>query len=270
MNNCHVIHLDETSSTNTFLASYTPSEPTDITIVTTDYQSAGRGQASNRWESERGKNLLFSILVTPDSLPATHLFALSEAIALSIREAIATTLISLGKTSTNNEHILCETVKWPNDIYIGDSKIAGILIENNLRGQYVHRSVIGCGVNINQSSFLFPSLVTTDSSTSNIPHPVSMRQLLGRDIDRQAVLDAVIAHFLRRYRGISNGQPDALAAIHAEYLDALYRRQGLHLFADAQGSFRAEIADVEPTGHLLLRDTSGHLRRYAFKEVSYC
>ena len=198
MNNCHVIHLTETSSTNTFLTSYTPSEPTDITIVTTDYQSAGRGQATNRWESERGKNLLFSILVTPDSLPATHLFALSEAIALSIREAIAATLISSSKASTNNEDILCETVKWPNDIYIGDSKIAGILIENNLRGQYVHRSVIGCGVNINQSSFLFPSLATTDLSASNIPHPVSMRQLLGHDIDGQAILPMPKDHSVQR------------------------------------------------------------------------
>lgn len=270
MNNCHVIHLTETASTNTFLASYTPPAPTDITIVTTDYQSAGRGQATNRWESERSKNLLFSILVTPDSLPANHLFALSEAIALGIRETIVTTLTSSAEASPLGDDARPVTVKWPNDIYIGDCKIAGILIENNLRGQYVNRSIIGCGVNINQSSFLFPSLAPHASSSSNIPHPVSLCQLLGRDIDRQAVLDAVIAHFLRRYRSISNGQPDALAAIHAEYLDALYRRQGLHLFADAQGSFRAEIAGVEPTGHLILRDTSGCLRRYAFKEVSYC
>ena len=86
------IELDETVSTNTFLATYRPAEPDTITVVTTEFQTAGRGQTGNSWESEKGKNLLFSILVQPKTLPATHVFLLSEAIALSIREAIADAL----------------------------------------------------------------------------------------------------------------------------------------------------------------------------------
>ena len=262
---CHVIHLEETVSTNTFLATYTPASPTEITIVTTDYQSAGRGQATNRWESERGKNLLFSILVTPGNLPATHLFALSEAIALSIHEAIAEVRTSSVQAPTYADEKWRGTVKWPNDIYVGDSKISGILIENSLRGQYVNRSIIGCGVNINQTDFLFPSLIPIPSALQSaqrgaphldnpqplaspqLPTPVSLRQLVGHDVDRQQVLDSIVDRFLHRYRTIHDGQPDTLAALHAEYLVALYRRQGFHAYTDAQGYCATRLANSAAT-----------------------
>lgn len=240
--NCHVIHLDETTSTNTYLASYTPPSPTEVTVVTAEHQSAGRGQTGNTWESERGVNLLFSIMVQPQSLPATSAFLLSEAIALSIREAVASFL---------TRHSSFISVKWPNDIYVGDRKIAGILIENTLCGQYVQRSIIGCGVNVNQQVF-----------HSDAPNPVSLYQLIGQNIDRQALLNDIITVFLRRYETLT-------LPLHTEYLAALYRRTGFHPYRDAHGLFLAEIVDVELTGHLLLRDESGHLRRYAFKEVEY-
>ncbi len=280
-----MIELDETTSTNTFLATYRPPTTKDITLVTAEYQSGGRGQAGNSWESERGQNLLFSLLLHPTFLPATHLFALSELIALSIRDAVAQVLTAPSSflpapassiPASVGDHSV--TVKWPNDVYVGDKKIAGILIENTLRGPFVDRCIIGCGVNVNQQRFL-----------SDAPNPVSLRQLVGCDLERSFVLEYIIDAFARRYDAITaslhrspltaslhslplTAHPSTLApapSVHSDYLAALYRRTGLHSYRDASGPFRAEIADVEPTGHLVLRDEAGHLRRYAFKEVEY-
>ncbi len=271
-----MIELDETTSTNTFLRDYRPLTPVAITLVTADHQTAGRGQAGHSWESERGQNLLFSLLVQPTLLPSAGVFVLSEAIALSIRGAICDQLRSAAIA-------LPVTVKWPNDIYVGDSKVAGILIENEFRGAHLARSIIGCGVNINQGRFAFASddrhpLEASDAAAldpahqdvpSTVPVPISLVQLKGTPTERRFVLEAIIDAFVRRYEAIQSGAPAALAAIHADYLAALYRREGRHAYRDAQGLFQAEINDVEPTGHLILRDTEGRLRRYAFKEVAY-
>lgn len=242
-----IIELEETASTNTYLASYEPTPSDPITVATTEYQTAGRGQGANTWESERSKNLLFSIMVHPTALPAAHAFALSEAIALSIREAI--------------QIPNAVTVKWPNDIYVGDCKIAGILIENVLQGQHIRRSIIGCGVDVNQEEWRFIN--------HQSPTPISFRQILGHKVERRKVLNTILDNFTRRYADIQCGHFDVL---HADYLAALYRRTGLHPYREPAPDapvFMAEIADVEPSGHLVLRDSDDHLRRYAFKEVMY-
>lgn len=274
-----MIELDETVSTNSFLRNYRPLQPVDITLVTAEYQTAGRGQGTNCWESERGKNLLFSLLVNPASLPAAQAFVLSEAIALSIREAIARFIREVIARFIREE----VTIKWPNDIYVGDCKIAGILIENTLQGSTVARSIIGCGVDVNQESFRFPLLnrqaslqaehptVNSESPIMNselsiVNTPISLRQLLGHDVERRFVLEAIIDDFTRRYELIQRG---TFAPITDDYRAALYRRTGFHPFRDAEGSFDAEIADVELSGHLILRRSDGRLSRYAFKEVSF-
>lgn len=281
-----MIELDAIVSTNSFLRDYRPLQPVDITLVTAEYQTAGRGQGANSWESERGKNLLFSLLVNPTSLPAAQAFVLSEAIALSIREAIAR-FIREAITSFIREEV---TIKWPNDIYVGDCKIAGILIENTLQGSAVARSIIGCGVDVNQESFRFPllnrqaslqaehptvnsespimnsELSITNSELSIVNTPISLRQLLGHDVERRFVLEAINDGFTRRYELIQRG---TFAPIADEYRAALYRRTGFHPFRDADGPFEAEIADVELSGHLVLRRPDGRLSRYAFKEVSF-
>lgn len=274
-----MIELGAIVSTNSFLRDYRPLQPVDITLVTAEYQTAGRGQGINKWESERGKNLLFSLLVNPASLPVAQAFVLSEAIALSIREAIAH-FIREAITPFIREEV---TIKWPNDIYVGDCKIAGILIENTLQGSAVARSIIGCGVDVNQESFRFPLLnrqaslqaehptVNSESPIMNselsiVNTPISLRQLLGHDVERRFVLEAIIDGFTRRYELIQRG---TLAPIADEYRAALYRRMGFHPFRDADGPFEAEIADVEFSGHLVLRRPTGRLSRYAFKEVSF-
>lgn len=249
-----MIELSEADSTNSFLANYQTRQPIDIILATADYQSAGRGQTGNTWESARGQNLLFSILVHPTSLLASQLFIISEAIALSLSESVTECLSS---DAANLDKELDVKVKWPNDIYINDSKVAGILIETELQGQYVKRAIIGVGLNVNQLRF-----------ESDAPNPVSLRQLSGHTYERSFILSSIMGRFKQYYTQVLAG---TYAPIHAAYRQALYRgeTQTLWPFQDQNGPFMAGIAHVEPDGHLVLLDSTGRQRRYAFKEVSF-
>jgi BirA family biotin operon repressor/biotin-[acetyl-CoA-carboxylase] ligase len=132
--------------------------------VVADYQTAGRGCGTNRWESERGRNLLFSLLIRPHGLSANRQFHLSMAISLAISETLG-------------QHVGDVSIKWPNDIYWRDGKIAGILIEHTLQGALIKDSIIGVGLNVNQREF-----------RSDAPNPVSLWQISGQETNREELL----------------------------------------------------------------------------------
>lgn len=254
-----MVELGEVTSTNDFLKAYRPLEERRITLVTAEHQTAGRGAGQNRWESQSGQNLLFSLLVHPRHIPAHRMFVLSEVLALAIREAIN---YQLSNRTADGLRLACPRIfnfqlkiKWPNDIYYGDRKLCGMLIENELRGQTVERCVLGVGINVNQTTF-----------ESDAPNPVSLAQILGCEVERRFVLEAIMEHFTRYYEWTEQGRFDEL---HEMYLANLYRRDELHRFCDAGGEFLGTIVDVEPTGHLIIVDEAGDRRRYAFKEVEY-
>lgn len=238
------IHLPATESTNTALRlwmdGHEPSE--ELILLDADEQTCGRGQRGNHWESAPGENLTFSLACRPREVPPARQFLLSQAIALAVQEPLAQLAEGF-------------TVKWPNDIYWQDRKVSGTLIECDLQGKHIHTCVIGTGINVNQTRFL-----------SDAPNPVSLRQILGHPINREQLLLAVLHAFVRRYRQIQQGQASTL---HTDYMACLYRAQGLHPYADAQGTFLAEIADILPTGHLVLRRKGGQINRYEFKEVTF-
>lgn len=236
------IELTETDSTNNFLKNYRPVRSKELTLVSADYQSQGRGQIGNRWEAEAGKNLLFSLGMHPVNVDARQQFVLSQAIALSVCKALG-------------EHTSGLSIKWPNDIYWRDRKICGILIENTLTGHAIETSIAGVGVNVNQSEF-----------RSDTPNPVSLKQITGKETERVFILARIVELFTGYYGHIRNGDFGMIAE---EYGRLLYRRTGFHPYEDADGHFEAELHGVEPTGHLLLKDRSGRLRRYAFKEVRF-
>ena len=141
------------------------------------------------------------------------------------------------------------------DICCGQRKMTGILIENELAGTLVRRSILGVGLNVNQKRFV-----------SDAPNPVSLRQVLGREVDREEVLERLLDRFSLYVAMLENGLFDEL---HQLYLSRLFRLGVEADYSDADGRFRATITGVEPAGHLLLTDTEGHQRRYAFKEVKY-
>ena len=230
------LYLEETDSTNDFLRHYMPGEDEDMTVVWTDFQRKGRGQGSNQWESEAGKNLTFSVLIHPDKVRAQDQYIISMAVAETMHRFLS------GMVDAAIQ------IKWPNDIYVGDSKIGGILIENHLSGEHIKDCIIGIGLNINQRVF-----------RSDAPNPVSMWQICEQETDCEQLLQEILQAF-QEYMGKSNKD---------EYQSMLYRRKGFHTYADKDGAFMAEIIDVEDDGHLLLRDDNGQLRRYAFKEVTF-
>lgn len=237
------IWIEETESTNDYLRNSKQAVDGGVmTIVSADYQSAGRGQRTNRWESERGKNLLFSVLVHPHELPVRRQFFLSMVGALAIKDAV-------------DSYVGGVTLKWPNDIYCGDRKLSGTLIETHVANGQLKDCIFGVGINVNQRVF-----------TSDAPNPVSLSQLTGREVDREELLRRVIASFERFYEMLASGD---YGTVSSRYRQCLYRREGFYPFRDVRGEFEAAIVDVEDDGHLVLRDKKGVTRRYAFKEVAY-
>lgn len=239
-----ILRLTEAASTNASLRALLEGGAEKLpegSVVVAEKQTSGRGQVGNSWESEAGKNLTFSVVLYPDCLPANHQFLISQIVALSVKETLDVYTPDI-------------RVKWPNDIYWREKKICGILIENDLAGNYMYCSIIGIGINLNQQVF-----------RSEAPNPVSLSQITGRTYDKEQVLGAFLDRFYGYYLLLLQ---EKYAEVRARYRRALYRGEGYFPYADAKGAFEACIGDIEPTGHLVLVLPGGSRRRYAFKEVA--
>lgn len=236
-----ILWLDECASTNVELDAM-PDAPAG-TVLAARMQTAGRGQRGASWEAEPGKNLTFSQLFRPDRLHAARQFELSMLVSLAIADTVDDLIAHTG---------LSAKIKWPNDIYVGDRKICGILIENKLFGPHIHRSIAGIGLNINQTQFL-----------SDAPNPISVAQIIGHDTALEPLLER-LAGRLADYVDNYNGDAAALKKI---YLSRLYRGDGkAYTFALPDGThFEASITDIDTDGTLHLSDG----KTYAFKEVAY-
>ena len=163
-----MVELGEVTSTNDFLRGYQPvGGERRITMVTAENQTAGRGAGQNHWESQPGKNLLFSLLVHPRHIPVDRMFVLSEVLALAVRDALNYQLSIINYPLK---------IKWPNDIYYGDRKLCGMLIENELRGNQIERCVMGAGINVNQTEFMFDR--AQHDGLRRMAEPVSMKQII--------------------------------------------------------------------------------------------
>lgn len=238
-----IIHIAETTSTNRYLRERLRQHPlAEGSAVYADFQTAGRGQAGNCWESERGANLMFSVAIYPRCIPANAQFLISQIAALSVK-------------ATLERHTGDISVKWPNDIYWRDRKICGILIENDIDGPAIGCSILGIGINLNQETF-----------RSDAPNPVSLRQITGGSYEAETELHAFLDRFYAAYLRLLQGDWEA---IRNEYRAALYRKDGYHPYRDAGGLFTARIRAIDPLGRLHLQLPDGTRRSYAFKEVAF-
>lgn len=245
--------FDTVDSTNTRLMA-DRQQCNDGTVYAALFQTAGRGQKGNRWESKAGENLTFSILFKPEALPATEQFLLSQIVALGLVDYLATKGITA-------------MVKWPNDIYAGDRKICGTLIEPVLADGRVTAAVAGIGLNINQLEF-DPSL----------PNPTSMRCETGQSFDIREELPRLLAPIFDRYERI--GSPYARNGFDALYLEKLYRRGEWFTFEELSASdvpaehrsghqVKARILGIDPKSRLLLEHADGTIHVYGSKEIKY-
>lgn len=212
------------------------------TVIMAESQTAGRGQQNNKWNSEPGKNLTFSILLKPVFLQLQHLFDLNVAISVGIVNCLQNVLGNGLK------------VKWPNDIYFDDRKLGGVLIENLVQGQRINNAVIGIGINVNQEEF--PEWV---------PNPVSVRQILQKDYDLQALLSDLCAAIEAAYLMLRAGNFEHLKAL---YLQNLYWYNSPHLFKAGDEVFEGTITGVEKNGQLSV-SFGGLTRLYNFKEIEF-
>lgn len=236
--------IDSVGSTNAYVKEVA-GVVAPMTMVCARSQTAGRGQRGNSWESEPGKNLTFSFYMNDLPVAPAEQFVVSEAVALAMAASLREFGIRAG-------------VKWPNDIYVGDGKICGILIENSIMGSAVARSVVGIGLNVNQRVFL-----------SDAPNPVSMARIAGREFVLDEVAEIVAANLQRYLDRLGTGRIEEL---HREYHANLWRADGAaHPFREVSSGerFEAMVSGVAPSGHISLRDTGGQLRAYAFKEIEW-
>jgi len=233
------LFVKKTQSTNTLLWEMLRKErlPEGF-VVYTDFQTSGKGQIGNLWESETRKNLLFSLVLYPQKIPMDQLFLISQLVSLGIKKVL-------------DKYAEGITVKWPNDIYWNDKKLCGILIENSLQANKV-RTVVGIGLNVNQKVFL-----------GGAPNPVSLRQILGKSINRKLLLKRICQSVLELYNELN------VEIIRSDYTDMLYRKVGFHSYKSGNEMFQAKIISVYSDGQLELETTTGERKAFYFKEVQF-
>ena len=252
------MYIERTNSTNTLMRELIAKGEWQAgeEYLYTGFQTAGRGQSGNGWESEEGKNLLCSILIDSQKVKDKRPFYLNVAVSVAVHRMVNSQFSILHSQLA---------IKWPNDIYWQDKKIAGILVENALIGSEVRYSIAGIGLNVNQTEWL-----------SNAPNPVSMRQISGEEYDIHELMKALLNE-------IHTVLAMKREEIWAYYRTHLYRKDGFWPFVErevsiaptmnankeTEGIFLAKIENIRADGEIELRDQEGNLRLYHFKEVRY-
>ena len=243
MPNSHIIHLKTVDSTNSYTKELKGiDEMLDGTIFWTDDQTKGKGRGKNVWMSEKGKNLMFSMIVHPFFLRIEHNFYLSKMISLA--------LIDFFKKYINNVRI-----KWPNDIYVDDKKIAGILIVNKILVDKIQNSILGVGININQQEF-----------SKDLPNPISLNQLTGKEYNIGRLVEEVKRCIDFRYGQLKSVQHNKLDE---DYDRCLYKKNEVCRFNKEGISFKAIIKGVTTDGYLNVYTEGGEDLLLDFGEVSF-
>ena len=212
-------------------------------IIWAERQTAGRGQRGHTWQSNEGENLTFTALLEPTFLPPSEQFSLLQVVALAMADMLS-------------EYGIEAKIKWTNDIYVGDSKLVGILMEHKLQGTVIGRTIAGIGLNVNQTEF-----------DPELPNPTSMRLIAGREFDRKEVLERIALHLKNRYEMLRRGE---IKQLHLDYHQRLYRLGEEHTYALPDGTrFRGVIEGVEPQGALKITTPQGEAYKFLFKEVEF-
>ena len=230
-------------STNSYAAKLLKNDSVqEGTIIYTDFQTAGRGQVGNGWESEEGKNLLISLILYPLMIIPSDQFVFSQ-------------IISLGICDYLQQHADNVSIKWPNDVYVNNDKIAGILIEISIIRNEIENVIAGIGLNINQKVFKSDAL-----------NPVSLSMVTGIDYNTEECLINLAPNLDRRYKQLLQ---EKRREIDDEYLKNLYRAGQWCDFSDSNGIFEGKIVSVTRDGRLQIEDHRGRIYEYSYKEVSF-
>lgn len=231
-------------STNTKAESWVKEQrPEEGSAVVAGFQTSGRGLGPNRWESAPDQNLLVSIILYPSFLQAESQFMLNKIISLSVQECVRNFL--------DGKDVM---IKWPNDIYVGKNKISGILSRNSISGNHLMHTIAGIGINVNQTEF-----------PPDIPNPVSLKMIAGRDFSVARVLDDLLGKLEDNYKLLLQNK---FSEIDQRYLASLYNyRQNAKYLADGK-IFTGMITGISPFGHLIVQTPEG-TRTFDLKEIQF-
>lgn len=238
-----IVRLQQTDSTNNYANSQIrTNDLPEGTVFLAYEQTSGRGQLKNFWESEPGKNLTFSFVLYPDFLEIRRQFMLSKIVTLGVYRAL-------------HKYVDVLRIKWPNDIYAGSRKLGGILIENSIMYGLLKSSVVGIGLNVNQTVF-----------RSNAPNPVSLKILTNQHFDRDEILTEVLSGIDHYYALLRDGDE---AKIDQEFISVLYWLNEKHFFRTDDEVFEGVIIGVNEIGQLQIRQEDGKILEFHFKEVEF-
>ncbi|MDN3550729.1 biotin--[acetyl-CoA-carboxylase] ligase [Mucilaginibacter aquaedulcis] len=240
----NLVTIKEVDSTNTFLKTLlSNSKPLpEGTVIMAESQYAGRGQQQNKWHSEPGKNLTFSILLNPLFLAVANQFDLNRVVSLGVHDALRPYLGDKLK------------IKWPNDIYYDDRKLGGILIETHLQGNQIKNAIIGIGLNINQDNF------DPDAGIA-----ISVKQILHRDYDLKTILSEICSHIEAYYLNLKAGK---LLFVRDTYLARLYWLNQVKRFRSNDVVFEGIIRNVKDEGLLVVESSQG-LQEFNLKQIEF-
>ncbi|GHS86868.1 biotin--[acetyl-CoA-carboxylase] ligase [Bacteroidia bacterium] len=240
-----LIQLDTVDSTNTYAKQHILSgkaQHNDVIIAQT--QTHGRGQNQNQWIAESGQNLTFSIVITPKNILPNQQFLISQAVAVGIAEYL--------KANISTQTV---TIKWPNDHYVDLNKICGTLIENSIFGNTLTYSIIGIGLNVNQTHY-----------AENVPNPISLQSITGKIYDLHSELNNLLQFIFDRLEQLYNGH---LEALQSEYLqNLLFLNQWRHYIYNTM-TIEAQITGITEYGLLQIKDKSGSVFSVNNKELVY-
>jgi len=241
---CEIHRIERVDSTNKYafrMCKNKEAKEGDVFLAREQYN--GRGYHSNKWLAEPGKNLIFSLIIEPDFILPSRQFGITQFVSLAI--------IDLLHTLISGEII---KIKWPNDIYINDLKVCGILVQNTIIGNAFEYAIIGIGMNVNQKNF-----------PAELSNPTSLIQFLKTEMVLDDLLDDLLKCIDRRYEQLMLSSE----LLEKEYLDHLYRFNETVAFKDVNGRFTGYICGVGEFGELLIVDETGTQRKYSFKEIEF-
>jgi BirA family transcriptional regulator, biotin operon repressor / biotin---[acetyl-CoA-carboxylase] ligase len=239
----YIEHIEELDSTNSYASSYlSEKHPPEGTIILAKKQSKGRGQSTNKWESEGGKNLTFSVILYPTFISISQQFEISKAISLGVADFLS-------------NYVDKVSIKWPNDIYVDKNKIAGILMEYSIQKNLISSCIIGIGLNINQGKFF-----------SNAPNPVSLTQLTSKTYPLEECLSELLDKLNLRYQQLIDND---FVKIDKDYEQLLFQKDIIASYSAKGNVFKGKIIGVDEYGFLMIEDSDNQILKFDYKEVSF-
>ncbi len=237
------IRLEKVDSTNVYAKQLlSKSKPDEGTVIIAYHQTQGKGQFGKTWESEAGKNLTFSIVFYPSFLSASKLNLLSQAVSLALLDFF-------------EHHLQVQArIKWPNDIYCHDKKVAGILIENALLNGFADYSIVGIGINVNQTMF-----------SPELPNPTSLKLIFGKEFDLHNLMMSLCPFIEKRYLQLKNSQTETVSS---QYETSLYRLNERISFFHSGQKLDGFIRGINAEG-LLEIEINGVLRYFNHSEIVF-